>query len=185
MSDEGQPLKPEHVFKKVVWRSTLEMSESMEHATTWSITGIAAIVGLFISNLDSVGKLVRPEGLRWSLIFFTASLVVGALSKQFGMAVMKGIAMVEKIEGILSSEQGQALMNQMSTPLPKLMDEIAEPFWWPLSMMMRKEGEKGMKDYLSADKRFITLFCVQMLLVNLHGLFTAIGLVVIAASIVA
>ncbi len=185
MSDEGQPLKPEHVFKKVVWRNTLGMSESMDHATTWSITGIAAIVGLFISNIDSVGKLVSPEGLRWSLIFFTGSLVVGALSKQFGMAVMKGIAMVEKIEGILSSEQGQALMKQMSTPLPKLIDEIAEPFWWPLSTVIRKGGERGMKDYLSSDKRFITLFCVQMLLVDLHGLFAAIGLIVIAASIVA
>jgi len=78
MSDEGQPLKPEHVFKKVVWRSTLALSESMEQATTWSITGIAAIVALLISNLDSVGKLVSPEGIRWSLILFTASLVVGS-----------------------------------------------------------------------------------------------------------
>ena len=184
MSDEGQPLKPEQVFKKLTWRSTLALSESMEQATTWSITGIAAIVALFISNLDSVGKLVSPEGLRWSLIFFTASLIAGALSKQCGMAIGKAIATAEKIEGLLSSEQGRALILQLSTPLAQLMDEIAEPFWWPLSTMMRKSGRRGITDYLSSDKTFITLFCIQMLLVNLHGLFAAIGLVVIAASIV-
>jgi hypothetical protein len=184
MSDEGQPLKPEHVFKKVAWRNVLAMSESMEHATTWSITGVAAIVALFISNLDSVGKLVSPEGLRWSLICFTASLVLGALSKQCGMAIVKGIAMVEKIEGLLSSEQGRALIIRLSTPLAQLMDEIAEPFWWPLSTIMRKSGRKGITDYLSSDKTLIRLFSIQMLLMNLHGLFAAIGLVVIAAKIV-
>jgi hypothetical protein len=184
MSDEGQPLKPEHIFKQVAWRSMFGISESMEQWTTWSITGIAAIVALFIGNLDSVGKLVSREGLRWSLICFTASLVLGALSKQLGIAIVNGVAMIEKLEGRLSSEQLKAVINQMSTPLPQLMDEIAEPFWWPLSTILRKAGRKGMTDYLSSDKRFIPLFCLQMLLVNLHGLFAAIGLVVIAATIV-
>ena len=62
MTDEGQPIKPEHVFLKIIWRSTLGLSVSMEQATTWSITGLAAIIGLFISNLDSVGQLVGRMG---------------------------------------------------------------------------------------------------------------------------
>jgi len=184
MSDEGQPLKAEHVFKKVIWRNTLALSESMEQATTWSITGVAAIAGLFISNLDSVGKLVRPEGLRWSLILFTGSLVVGAFSKQIGMAIVKGLAMVKKVEGMLSTEQGQALMSQMSTPLPQLMEEIAHPFYWPLSAMMRRSGKEGLKDDLPADKRFIRLFCAQLIFLYLHGLCAAAGFIVIACSII-
>jgi hypothetical protein len=94
MTDEGQPIKPEHVFLKIIWRSTLGLSVSMEQATTWSITGLAAIIGLFISNLDSVGQLVSRQGLRWGLILFTGSLVIGALSKQIGMAIAKGLALL-------------------------------------------------------------------------------------------
>src|SRR5258708_38167601 len=98
MSDEGTPLKPEHIFKRIVWRSTPSMSEAMDQATTWSITGLAAIIGLFISKLDAIGQLVSRAGLRWALILFTASLVVGAFSKQFGVAITKGLAMMEKME---------------------------------------------------------------------------------------
>jgi hypothetical protein len=64
------------------------------------------------------------------------------------------------------------------------MDEIAEPFWWPISTVMRKSGRKGITDYLASEKTFIRLFCIQLLLVNLHGLFAAIGLVMIALKIV-
>ncbi len=155
----------------------------MEQATTWSITGLAAIIGLFISNLDSVGQLVSRQGLRWSLILFTGSLVVGALSKQLGMAIAKGLAMLEKIESILSSEQGQLLMTNMSTSPTQLVEEMAEPFFWPLSTLMRRSGMKGLSDYLFSDKRLIKLFCVQLLLVNLHGLLAAAGLLVVASSI--
>jgi len=42
----------------------------------------------------------------------------------------------------------------------------------------------GLVDYLSSDKRFIKMFCSQLLLIYLHGLCAAIELVVIAISIV-
>ena len=184
MTDEGQPIKPEYVFLKIIWRSTLGLGESMEQATTWSMTGLAAITGLLISNLDSVGQLVSRQGLRWGLILFTGSIVIGAVSKQIGMAIGKGLVMLEKIENILSSEQGQALMANMTTTPPQLVEKMAEPYFWPLSALMRKSGIKGLSDYLFSDKRFVKLFCVQMLLVNLHGLLAAAGLVVVASSII-
>ena len=183
MSDEGNPLQPEHVYKKVIWRSMLGLGNTMDDATTWSMTGVAAIVGLFISNLESVGELVSTAGLRWSLLLLTAALIFGALSKQFGMYLAKGLELIEKVEGILSSEQGQALLGQIQTEPKKLIDETAEPFWWPLSWMMRRGGRKGMSDYLSADKRLISLFCTQMALVYMHGIAAAAGLVVVSVSI--
>ncbi len=184
MSDEGLPIKPEHVFKKIIWRNVASLSEAMDHATTWSITGIAAISGLLITKLDAVGQFVSRGGLRWALLLFTASLVVGAFSKQVAAAVMKGLAMIEKLEALLSSAEGQALMDRMSTPPRQLIEEIAAPFWWPLSTLMRKSGVKGLSDYLSSDKRFITMFQVHMVLVYLHGLCALAAFVVIAASIV-
>ena len=183
MSDEGTVAKPEHAFKKLIWRSVVSMSEAMDHATTWSITGIAAIAGLLITKLDAVGQLVSRSGLRWALFLFTASILFGAFSKQYAIAITKGLAMIDKLESLLWSEQGQALMIQMTTPPRQLIEEIASPFWWPLSSLMRKGGIKGLTDYLSTDKRFITLFQIHLILVYLHGLFGIAGFVVIAASI--
>lgn len=75
MSDEDKPIQPEHVFKKVIWQGTLEMGEALERSTTWTIGGIAAIVGLLLSNLDSVAKIVSLEGVKLSILLFTASLL--------------------------------------------------------------------------------------------------------------
>jgi hypothetical protein len=56
MSDEGKVLQPEHIFKKFIWRSSIEIGDPLEKFTTWTIGGVAAIVGLLVSNLDSVGR---------------------------------------------------------------------------------------------------------------------------------
>lgn len=183
MSDEGKPIRADQIFKKIVWRHTVSISHAMEQATTWSITGVAAIVGLFISNLDSARTIVSSVGLRWFLISFTTSLIFGAISKQIGMALGKGLEMVEKMEGVLYSDQGLQLMSQLSTPPRELIKEIAAPFFWPLSSYMRRSGFKGIEDYLSSDKRFVKLFCIQLVFVYLHWIAAATGLIVIACSI--
>lgn len=181
--DAGQPMKAEHTFKKIIWRNTIALSDSMEQATTWSISGVAAIAALMISNLDSVGKLVSTDGLRWSLILFTASIVAGAFGKQAGMALAKGVDLVNKTEGLLLTEEGQKLIGAMTTPPAQLMDELAEPYYWPLSIFMRNAGRKSLGDYLAADKNLVRLFCAQLVFIYLHGLLAAAGLMVIACSI--
>ncbi len=103
MSDEGKPISADQIFKKMVWRHTVSISHAMEQATAWSITGVAAIVGLFISNLDSIGTIVSSVGLRWFLISFATSLIFGAISKQIGMALGKGLEIVDKMEEVLYS----------------------------------------------------------------------------------
>ena len=183
MSDEEQPVNAKHVFLKIAWRSTISLSGPMDQATTWSLTGIAAILGLLISNLDSVSKLVTPDGLRWCLWLFTGSLVAGALSKQLGMAVVSGVEMLQKFEGLLQSPQGQELMNAIEAPASQLVNEMAQPFWWPLSALMRKGGELGMRDYLSSDKRMVRLFCWQLLFVYAHGGLAAAGLLAVATHV--
>lgn len=154
MSDEGKALTADHIFKKIIWRHTMLLCHAMEQATTWSITGIATIIGLFISNLDSVGSLVNSKGLKWFLITFTASLVFGAVSKHVGMALGKGLEIKENIEELLCSEQGQMLICKVSTPPKEFIKEIAEPFFWPFSSFMRAAGLNGITDYLAGDKRF-------------------------------
>lgn len=183
MSDEGKPITAEHIFKRIIWRSVLGIGTSMEQFTTWTITGIAAIIGLVISHLESVSTIVGAGGLRWSLVLFTFSLLAGVVSKQVGMAVAHGLDTINKMEALLQSEDGQRLMSAMTIEPRQLTRDIAAAFLWPLSFFMRRSGERGVQDYSTADRRFIRLFCIQLYFNLLHGLLAAGAVITLALSI--
>jgi hypothetical protein len=176
-------MQPEHVFKKIAWRGVLALGSSLEQATTWTITGLAAITGLFISNLDSISKIVTLDGVKWSLILFTCSLFVGAISKMYGMVLGRGIQILINLEELLQSEDGVNLMQSMTVNPDDLPKQLAEPFFWPISTLMRKSGEKGLNDYLFSDKKFIKMFCIQLYLDFLHWLLLVAGLLTLALSL--
>ena len=183
MTDQSKPLQPEQIFKRVMWRSILSIGAALEQSTTWTITGVAAIVGLFISNLDSASKIIAVSGIRWSLILFASSLLAAAISKQIGMAVQSGVRTIGELESLLNSEPGKKLMDAMTVEPRELMKEIAEPFLWPLSWVMRRGGERGLQDYLSGDKRMVRMFCLQLYFNMLHSLLAVVALIVLAVSI--
>jgi len=183
MSDEGTVIRPEQEFKKFVWRSTLEVGEALERSTTWTIGGVAAIETVLVSNLDSVAKIASLEGIKISVVLFTLSLLFGALSKQVGMAVVAVVNTVKQTEALLDSEVGQQLMGQMKIEPKQLVQELAEPFLWPLSTFVRKGGERGLVDYLAGYKRLVKMFCFQIVFNGLHVLLTVAALFVIGLSI--
>lgn len=183
MSDEGTVMRPEHVFKRVVWRSTVEVGEALERSTTWTIGGVAAIVAVLVSNLDSVAKIASLESIKISVVLFTLSLLFGALSKQVGMAVIAGVNTLKQTEALLNSEVGKQLMGQMTIEPKQLVQELAEPFLWPLSTFVRKGGERGLVDYVAGDKRFVKMFCFQVAFNAFHVLLSVAALLVIGLSI--
>jgi hypothetical protein len=177
MSDEGKPLLPEHIFKRIIWRSTLVVSSKIEEFSTWTITGIAGIVGLLVSNIDSVEKIASLKSIKISILCFTLSLLAGVICKQLGIGITNGLKTINDLEGVLLSEDGKTLIRNLNISLKQLMEEISSPFFWPLSSIMRKSGEKGITDYLAADKNLITLFCYQFYFNLAHFLLAAIGLI--------
>ena len=180
VSDEGMPMQPDHIIKKVVWRGVVAIGSTLEKATTWSIAGVAAITGLLVSNLHSLAAMVAIGRLRTVVILFTMSLVTGAISKVIGMAVTAGLRAVRDLEEVLSTEEHRRLMGQMTIAPRQLTRDLAEPFLWPLAVLMRRSGERGVTDYLSADKKFVRLFCIQLYLNALHGLFALSALLTLA-----
>jgi len=183
MSDEGTVIRAEHVLKKFIWRSTVGVGETLERSTTWTIGGVAAIVAVVISNLDSVAKFTSLNGIKSSVILFTLSLLFGALSKQVGMAVVAGVNTLKETEALLNSAAGQQLMNQITIEPRQLVQELAEPFLWPLSTFVRKGGERGIVDYVSGDKRFVKMFCLQIAFNALHVVLAVAALFAIGFSI--
>ncbi|OGU20552.1 MAG: hypothetical protein A2580_00425 [Hydrogenophilales bacterium RIFOXYD1_FULL_62_11] len=125
MRDEDTVIRAEHEFKKFIWRSTIEVGEALERSATWIIGGVAAIVAVVVSNLDSVAKISSLDGIKASVVLFTLSLLFGALSKQVGMAVVAGVNTLKETEALLNSEAGRRLMDQMTMEPRQLAQELA------------------------------------------------------------
>jgi hypothetical protein len=183
MSDEGKPIQPEHPLKKVVWRGVVAIGETMEKSTTWTIAGVAAIAGLVIGQLASVSAMIPIDRIRLSLILLTASILIGAISKQVGMALAAGLKSIKEVEELLSDERYIKFMAAMTINSREFMREVAQPFLWPISVMMRRSGGRSVTDYLSADKRLVRLFCVQLYLNALHVLLAVFALLTLVLSI--
>ena len=183
MNDEGKPITSEHVFKKFVWRQSIAIGESMERFTTWTITGCAALIALTISNLESINNIASLTSLRYSIILFVISLLFGIVSKMLGMALQSGIRLLNDMENQLNSEAGKGVMDSMDIEPKQLIDDLSEPYWWPLSTLIRKSGEDGIKDYLSSDKRFVKIFCLQLYTNLAHILLAALAIIVVIVCI--
>ena len=183
MNDEGKPITSEHVFKKFVWRQSIAIGESMERFTTWTITGCAALIALTISNLESINNIASLASLKYSIILFVISLLFGIVSKMLGMALQSGIRLLNDMENQLNSEAGKGVMDSMDIEPKQLIDDLSEPYWWPLSTLIRKSGEDGIKDYLSSDKRFVKIFCLQLYTNLAHILLAALAIIVVIVCI--
>lgn len=183
MPDDGKPPTAEDVFKRIVWRNVLAIGGGMQQFTTWTITGTAGIIAFFVGHLDSISDIVSDRGVSWSLTLLALSVLAGVVSKQFGMAVAHSLVTITKMETFLQGPDGQRLMSEMSIAPKQLNKEIADPFLWPLSSLMRRSGERGGKDHSAADTHFIRLFCVQLYTNLLHTLLAAAAIIILAASI--
>ena len=171
------------IFKKIVWRSCLAISARLEQNTTWSLTGVAATVALLISNLDSLSKLVSLNGIKTALVLLPLSLLAALISREVGIAVINSLETVKNLESYLLPENGEQLKSGVTISPSQLAREIAEPFLWPMSFIVRKAGERGAIDHLATDKRVIRLFCVQVYSNMFHGLFAIGAFLAIALSI--
>ena len=124
--------------------------------------------------------MVTPTGIRVTIGIFILSLIAGVLSKQYGMALTSGLRMLENMESLLNSEPGQNLMSDMKIENAQLSNEIAEPFWWPLSAKLRKAMVNGKDDPLASDKQFISIFSKQLYTNFFHIFLGAAGLASVA-----
>lgn len=163
-------MQPEQDFKKIVWRSIIDSGQSTELYTIWSIGGVAVIVGLLITNLESISKIVPVEGIKISIILFVLSLLAGAISKQVGMAVSSGVNTLREMESLLESKAGQELVSQIKAEPTELVRDFSRPFIWPMSIMVCRAAEKGIEDQLTEDKRFIKMFSLQIIFNMIHNL---------------
>lgn len=169
-------------FKQFLLRKVASVGGLVESFTKFTLTGVAGLIGLFISNISNVREIISASGLRIGLILFTTSLLLGLISKAIGMAVSTMLDILVKMEEHFQSAKGQEMFRGMTLTIDQLGTYISEAFPWPISSFMAWNFQKGAVDLFATEKRCIRMFLAQVLTNFLHWAFGIAGIVALVAN---
>ena len=176
-------LSPEDRYKHLLYIGSVAAAEPLETFATWTVAGLAAIVALLLSHLDTLRHAMYACALRWGIISLVVAMVFGALTKQFGIVIRTGIAVINSLYAALHSPDGVAMLSAMKADSEKLPAELVKPFLWPFRCFLERNARKGMVDPLHGEKRFIKFLCIQIYFSYGMYLFAAIGLIILCCGI--
>lgn len=174
---------PKERVLHLLYVQTLSMSRPMGEFATWLLTGSAAIIGAVIVNVEAVGNVLSVGSLRWGLFALVLSLLAGVVVKQLSVAIAAGLELLEQLTKELESPQGVAAIRAINVSPDEFKTEMASAFLPPLRRLMVRGFEKGARDNLNAQKRFILLLCIQIYSIWMQGVFGIAGLLIFAFGI--
>lgn len=176
-------LSAEQHFQRITYIGVLSISQPAEQFASWLITGTAAILGLIVVNIDSVSNVISNESLRWGLTLMTLSILCGVITKQLGIAIQRGLTMLESLHAEMNSPIGEAIRARLSTPADVFGKELASPLLPPFRGSMLRALQEGMKDNLAAEKRLVKMFCLQLYASYAQAALGAIGTIWLVCGI--
>jgi hypothetical protein len=132
---------PEQKFLRMTFVHATSGANLGMHQTLWVVTGEAAFLGLIISHIESISKIVSQFSLKWGIVLLVFSILCGVIAKEF------------------NSEEGQLIFSSLKTPINDLGEKLSEPFLWPLRGYMKRRFEAGTKDFLTAEKKAVRWLC--------------------------
>ncbi|WP_269537183.1 hypothetical protein [Cerasicoccus fimbriatus] len=171
-SHEGQLLS-------FFWITIAKNNTSIEGYTKWTLSGVAAMIAIILSNTPAIIELAGTASLKWSISLLVFSLMFGFGAHISCLSIGARVRSLESIQAGLQSQQGQISLNNISISPQELGEELISPFWGPLKSTMKKNYLKGLSDPFLSEKGMINVFCIQVYLTFLHLLIAAIALFVL------
>ena len=178
-----QKQSPEGQFITVCWRTILDMAGPVSEQYRWMLTGIAAILGIMVANLDSIQKVVHDAHLKGSLCMLVASVVLASIAYLLSIALKARNDITYQLEKILGSEQAQAVLAQMTTDQSELRQQLCKPFFGPMKLIMSRSAEKGANDPFAMEKGGITMIVWQTYAMWASVALAGVGLIVLVIGL--
>lgn len=174
---------PEGQLLTVAWRTILNMAAPVSEQYRWMLTGLAAILGLMVANLDSIQKVVCDSHLKWSLSLLVVSVVLASIAYLMSMALKARNDVMYQLEQLLVSADAQAVLSQITANQSEVRQQLCRPFFGPMKWLMVRAAEKGANDPFAMEKGGITLIVWQAYAMWLSILLSATGLIVLVIGL--
>ncbi len=152
-------LSPEQKFLRMTFVHATSGASLGIKQTLWVVTGEAAFLGLILSNIESVSKILSPCSLKWGIVLLVLSILCGVIAKHIAMAVEMMIGLIEEMYKEFNSEEGHSILSSLTTPIADIAEKISKPFLWPLRGYMKKRFQIGTKDFLNGEKKAVKWLC--------------------------
>lgn len=176
-------LSPKQNFIRLILVRTVSLSKPFGMFANWLLAGTAAILGAVIVNVEAVSKVLSALSLKWGLGLLVISMLAGVIAKYIGMTVCEGLNLAEEMYEELKNPEVIASILSVSDSLEDFKKELSSTFLLPLRGVIKSSFERGIQDPLSAEKRLVTGFCLQVYSLWLQGLLGAAGLLVLGLGI--
>ena len=151
--------------------------------TLWVVTGEAAFLGLIISHIESVSKIISPCSLKWGIVLLVFSILCGVIAKHIAMAVGTMVNLIERMYKEFNSEEGQLMLSELKIPISDIGEKVSEPFLWPLRGFMKRRFQAGTKDFLTGEKKAVRWLCFYIYFSAAQWILGLIGILCFALGI--
>lgn len=176
-------LSPELNIVRLALGKTLSLAMQLGEFSTWLLTGVAAILGAVIVNVDKVSTILSATSLHYGLGLLIISLLAGVVVKQLGFAICAGLDIAEEMYDALETPEGEKAIQHIRMDTEAFKQQFSSAFLPPIRGMMRRSFDRGTQDALSAERRLAKVFCVQLYSFWLQGALGTAGLLVLGLGI--
>lgn len=174
---------PEGQYLTVAWRTMLSLAGPVSEQYRGMLTGLAAILGLMVANLDSIEKVVCDSHLKWSLSLLIVSVLLASIAYLMSSALKVRNDVIYQLEQMLGSADGQVVLSQLTADPSELRRQLCRPFFGPIRWLMERGAKKGANEPFLMEKGGITLIVWQAYAMWLSILLAASGLIVLVIGL--
>lgn len=174
---------PEGQFLTVCWRTILNMAAPISEQYKWLLTGIAAILGVIVANLESIQRATHDVYLKIALCLLITSVLLAAVAYLLSTMLKARNDVTSQLEQILGTEQAQTLLAQMKLDRSLMRKELCKPFFGPVKFIVNRAAERGANDPFAIEKGGITLVVWQAYAMWLSLPLAAFALIVLVIGL--
>lgn len=174
---------PEGQFLTICWRSIIGMAGAVSEQYRWLLTGMAAILGLIVANLNSIQAVVSDAYLKSSVCLLVASVFLASIAYLLSSSLKVRNDVSQQLEQVLGSDQAQAIMRGITANPVEMRRELCRPFFGPMKWIMTKATERGASDPFANEKGSIRLIVWQAYAMWVSVLVAAVALTILVLGI--
>lgn len=178
-----QPLRfrdEQQLANDMLLQSSAIATPLLAQFSAWLMLGLGASFTLFLTNIDSVAKYVWPYNIRWALIWFVASLLLGLFARLLSVSVMSGL----NSNAILAKRLENAFSTSRRVSFPALIHFLFSGFLLPYKCVANRALNAAKEgDLMVSAKLTAKTSQAQALLVLLQILCAAASILVLATGI--
>ena len=178
-----QPLRfqaEQRLANDVLLQGTAIVTPLLAQLSAWLMAGLGASFALFLTNIHSVAEYVYPYNIRWALIWFVVSLLLGLIARFLSASVMSGI----NSNAVFPQQLGAALSSTEKFSFPVFTHFFFSGLLLPyrcVANRARKAVERG--DLMVSAKLTAKTSQAQAILIVLQIAFAATSILVLAIGI--